>query len=77
MDQVNLWKTAFKKFDGVWSALGEPYLFKFFIGCLAQILLDPFLNALTQIAFIFKLNMPFYFSPKSQSFIFTKLPRIS
>ena len=28
------------------SALGRPYLFKFFKGCLLQILLDPFLNTL-------------------------------
>ena len=42
-----LWKTAFKKFDGIWSALSRPYSFKFFKGCLPQILLGPFLNTLT------------------------------
>ena len=35
----NLWKTAFKIFEGVWSAWGRPYTFKFFKGCLPQILL--------------------------------------
>ena len=45
----NLWKTAFKKFEGVWSALGRPHPFKFFKGCLSQILLGSFLNTLTQI----------------------------
>ena len=29
--------------------LGGPYHFKFFKGCLPQILLGPFLNALTQV----------------------------
>ena len=37
MDQVNLWKTAFKKFE------------VFFEGCLPQILLGPFLNTLTHL----------------------------
>ena len=35
-------KTAFKKFE-----VGRPYHFKFFKGCLPQILLGPFLNTLT------------------------------
>ena len=35
-----------KNFEGVWSALGIPYPFKFFKGCLPQILLGPFLNPL-------------------------------
>ena len=43
MDQVNLWKTAFKKFE-VMVCLSRPYHFKFFKGCLPQILLSPFLN---------------------------------
>ena len=38
----NSWKTAFKKFEGVWSALSRPYHFKFFKGGLPQILLSPF-----------------------------------
>ena len=39
---INLLKIAFK-------TLGRPYHFKFFKGCLPQILLGPFLNTLTQI----------------------------
>ena len=35
----NLWKTAFKKFEVIWSAKG----------CLPQILLGAFLNTLTHI----------------------------
>ena len=35
----NLWKTAFKKFEGVWSALNR------------QILPGPFLNTLTHLLF--------------------------
>ena len=46
---LNLWKTAFEKFEGVWSALGRPYPFKFFKDCLPQILLGPFLNTLSHI----------------------------
>ena len=26
----DLWKTVFKKFEGIWSALGRPYTSKFF-----------------------------------------------
>ena len=37
MDQVNLGKTA----------LGRPYHFNFFKGCLTQILLDPVLNTVS------------------------------
>ena len=40
----NLWKTAFKKFEGM-------YPFKFFKDCLPQILLGQFLNTLSQIVF--------------------------
>ena len=43
----NLWKTAFKKFEKVWSA--QAYSFKFFKGCLPHILLGPFLNTLSHI----------------------------
>ena len=39
-----LWKTAFKIFEGIWSAS-----LKFFKGCLPQILLGPFLNTLSPI----------------------------
>ena len=38
-----MWKTAFKKFEVIWS------VFSFFKGCLPQILLVPFLNTLTHI----------------------------
>ena len=31
--------------------LNRPYRFKFFKGCLSQILLDPFLNTLSQIPY--------------------------
>ena len=34
---------------GLWSALGRPYHFKFFKGCLPQILLGPFLNTLSHL----------------------------
>ena len=40
-------KDRLKEFEGVWPALGKPYPFKFFKGCLPQILLGPFLNTLT------------------------------
>ena len=46
----NLWKTTFKKFEGVWSACSKPYPFKFFKGCLPQILLGPFLNTLSHMS---------------------------
>ena len=45
--KYNLWKKAFKKFEGVWSALTRPYSFRYFKGCLPQILLG-FLNTLSQ-----------------------------
>ena len=49
----NLWKTAFKKFEGIWSALwstlSRPYPFKYFKGCLPHILLGPFLNTLSHL----------------------------
>ena len=43
-----MWRTAFKKFQGGWSAWSKPYSFKFFKCCLPQILLRPFLNTLSQ-----------------------------
>ena len=43
---IQEWKTAFKKFEGIWSALGKPYAFKLFKGCISQVLLGLFLNAL-------------------------------
>ena len=49
-----MWKTAFKKFEVIWSALEDhiiclrrPYHFKFFKGYLPQILLGPFLSTLS------------------------------
>ena len=47
--KYNLWWTAFKKFEGIWSAS-----FKFFKGCLSQILLDPLLNTLSQMILLDK-----------------------
>ena len=57
MDHVNLWKTALKKFEGIWSRVPYgPYPFKFYKGCLPQILLGPFVNSLSQLFLIqFKL----------------------
>ena len=53
----NLWKTAFKNLKEY--ALGRPYTFKFFEGCLSQILLGPFLNTLSQmiLLWIYSVNM--------------------
>ena len=45
----NLWKTAFKKSEGLCSALSRPWPFEFFKGCLPKIVLGPFLNALTHL----------------------------
>ena len=44
-------KTAFKKLEGIWFALGRPYPFKFLKGCIPQILLGPFLNTLSHMYF--------------------------
>ena len=49
MDQVNLLKTDFKTFEGVWSAKNRPYPYKFFKGRLSEILLGPFFNTLSHI----------------------------
>ena len=46
MDQVRFVDDSLEK---IWSDRGRPYQFKFFNGCLLQILLGPFLNTLTQI----------------------------
>ena len=43
---------SLEKFVEVCSALGRPYTFKFFKGCLPQILFGPFLNALSHIHFL-------------------------
>ena len=50
-----MWKTAFKRFEGVWSALGRPYPFKILKGCHPHILLGPFLNTLSHMISIQKL----------------------
>ena len=63
----NLWKTAFKKFEGVSSALGRPYPFKFFKGCLPQILLGPFLNNLTQLCLNIWTNVTSVIIPEHKS----------
>ena len=47
MDQVKFWKTAFKKSEVIWS--NRPYHFKYFKGCLPEILLGPLLNTFSQI----------------------------
>ena len=47
MDQVKFVEDSLKKSEVV--CLGRPYYFKFFIGCLSQILLGPFLNTLSHI----------------------------
>ena len=49
MNQVKFVETAFKKFEGAWSASSRPYHFKYFKGCLPQILFGPFLNTLSHI----------------------------
>ena len=50
-----MWKTAFKNFEGTWS-MSRPFLFKFFKGCLLQILLGQFLNTLTHLTLLGDLN---------------------
>ena len=42
----NIWKTTFKKFEGIWSAKADHITFSFFKGCLPQILLSPLLNTM-------------------------------
>ena len=42
-----MWRTAFKKFERVWSAWRRPCPFKFFKGYPPQILFGPFLNTLS------------------------------
>ena len=44
-----MWKTAFKKFEGMWFALSKPYPFKFFKGCFPLVFFGPFLNTLSHI----------------------------
>ena len=56
-----MWKRVLKKFEGVWSALSRPYPFKFFKGCLLQILLGPFLNTLSHLYLVLEmLEIAFY-----------------
>ena len=47
MDRLKLTEEAFKKFEEVWSAKSRPHPFKYFKGCLPQILLDSFLHTLS------------------------------
>ena len=44
-----MWRKAFKKFEVIWSAYADH--FRFFKGCLPQILLSAFLNTLTHSIF--------------------------
>ena len=46
--KYNLWKTAFKKFEEVWSALAD-YTPSSFKGCIPEILIGPFLNILSHV----------------------------
>ena len=63
-----LWKTAFRKFEEVWSALGRPCPFSFFKECLPQILLGQFLNNLSQII-VTVLTTNFGVQTQSKSYI--------
>ena len=49
-----MWKTAFKKFEEIWSALGRPYL-------KTKGFLDPFLNTLFHLTFWINLINTFFF----------------
>ena len=60
-------KVALKKFEGIWSALGRPYSFQFFKGCLSQILLSPFLNNLNNFTWNFCSHQCNYFIKKHVS----------
>ena len=46
MDQVEFVEDILYKYEGIWSVM-RLYLFKFFKGCLPQVLLGPFLNTLS------------------------------
>ena len=63
MDQV---KFVEKNLQEIWSdlvCLSTPYHFKFFKGCLPQVLLGPFLNILNHMLFILTLSLLNHFSP--------------
>ena len=47
--------------------LGRPYHFKFFKGCLPQILLGPFLNTLTHLSSTFVFLSPYTYFKKLQA----------
>ena len=49
MNQINSWKTAFKKFAVIYSLFKQTISLQIFIGCLPQILLGPFLNTMSYI----------------------------
>ena len=48
MDEVKFVKDNLEKIEVIWSA-SRPYHFKFFKGCLPQILLRPFLDTVSSI----------------------------
>ena len=67
MEQVKFVKDTLLKICNNMVCVGRPYHFKFFKGCLPQILLGPFLNALTQLFLVvlpqhFKLSRPRWIS---------------
>ena len=65
MGLVKFAEDSFKKFEGVWSAWSSLYPFKFFKGCLPQVLLGLFLNILFHIVFgIFFVNLQKFFTYK-------------
>ena len=57
----NLWKATFKKSV---VCLARPYHFKFFKGCLPQILLGPFLDILPHITLYSRLVLKYPECPK-------------
>ena len=52
MDYVKFVEDSLWKIWSIMVCLGSPYQFKFFKGCLPQILLDSFLNTLTHITLV-------------------------
>ena len=64
--EKNMWKTAFKhlKRYGLPICLGRPCQFRFFNGCLAQILVGSFLNTLSHN----RVTFPFLFAALNYSY---------
>ena len=87
MDQVNFVEDSLQKFEEVWSAFSRSYPFKFFKGCLPQILLGPFLNTLSHIyilnTILLSQNWPFHLASEAaiggvlQQKVFLKISQIS